>query len=447
MGDASYWFAVDGVLPALDASRKPTVQDKDVVLTYSEPLDEDSAPALSAFAVTIQGEPASVTALALANTVSSDDRRYGKVTLQLASPVAAGVEVTVNYAVPASDPIRDLAGNKAAAFANVSVTNNSKPPLTAAFEDMPGSHDGETEFAFRVRFSEGIRNPISTMRNKAFDVTGGSVVKASRVNGDKKYWEITIQPDGERRRGDRAGAEPGMRLRPLHPRPPTPVQATGGDGQGPADGKVRGHAGVTRRIDGVRVPGALQRGHPQSHRVDAEDRAFDVTGGSVVKARRVNGDKKYWEITIQPDGDDAVVIVLAANRGCNSGPCTQDRRRLAKRLEETVEGPPAGKRLSPVVESTRTPDGYALGAAYPNPFNPEITIEFSVPRDGPVKIEVFNAAGQRLSSLVDEALRAGTYKTVWDGLDPNGMQVSSGIYLYRMQAGDFVATRSMTLLK
>ena len=82
---------------------------------------------------------------------------------------------------------------------------------------------------------------------------------------------------------------------------------------------------------------------------------------------------------------------------------------------------PAGKRLSPVVESTGTPDGYALGAAYPNPFNPEITIEFSVPRDGPVKIEVFNAAGQRLSLLVDEALRAGTYKTVWNGLDSNGM--------------------------
>ena len=64
-----------------------------------------------------------------------------------------------------------------------------------------------------------------------------------------------------------------------------------------------------------------------------------------------------------------------------------------------------------------------------------------------MKIEVFNAAGQRLSSLVDEALRAGTYKTVWDGLDLNGVQVSSGVYLYRMQAGDFVATRSMTLLK
>ena len=225
----------------------------------------------------------------------------------------------------------------------VTVTRE-KPPLTAEFEDMPGSHDGSTEFAFRVRFSEDIRNSIASMRNKAFEVTGSSVINATRVKGDKKYWKITIQPDG----------------------------------------------------------------------------------------------------------DGEVVIVLAANRGCGSGPCTKDRRRLSKRLEETVEGPgseTAGKRLSPVAESTRTPDGYALGAAYPNPFNPEITIVFSVPNDGPVKIEVFNAAGQRLSILVDEVLRAGTYKTVWDGLAPNGMRVSSGVYLYRMQAGDFVATRSVTLLK
>ena len=99
------------------------------------------------------------------------------------------------------------------------------------------------------------------------------------------------------------------------------------------------------------------------------------------------------------------------------------------------------------VEGAGTPDSYALGAAYPNPFNPETTIEFSVPGDGHVKIEVFNAAGQLLSSLVDEELSAGTYKTMWDALDHNGMQVSSGVYFYRMQAGEFAATHSMTLLK
>ena len=449
LGDVAHWFAIDGVLPVLHATQKPTVQDKAVVLTYAEPLDEDSVPSRSAFSVTMQGEPASVTAVALENTVSGGYREYGKVTLRLAASVTAGVEVAVNYAVPASDPIRDLAGNKAAAFANVSVTNNSttvKGPLTAAFEDMPESHDGETEFAFRVRFSEGIRNAIASIRDRAFKVTGGSVVNASRVNGNKQHWEIKIQPAGdddvvialEANRGCGSGpcTEDRRRLaKRLEETVKGPLTAAFEDMPESHDGETE-FAFRVRFSEGIRNAIASIR-----------DRAFKVTGGSVVNASRVNGNKQHWEIKIQPAGDDDVVIALEANRGCGSGPCTEDRRRLAKRLEETVEGPGVGKRLSPVAESIGIPAGYALGAAYPNPFNPEITIEFSVSRDGPVKIEVFNAAGQRLSILVDETLRAGIYKTVWDGLGPNGMRGSSGVYLYRMQAGDFVATRSMTLLK
>ena len=99
------------------------------------------------------------------------------------------------------------------------------------------------------------------------------------------------------------------------------------------------------------------------------------------------------------------------------------------------------------VESAGTPDSYSLSAAYPNPFNPETTIEFTVPTDGYVKIDVFNAAGQLVNSLVDEELSAGGYKTTWDAVDASGQEVSSGVYFYRMQAGDFAATHSMTLLK
>ena len=99
------------------------------------------------------------------------------------------------------------------------------------------------------------------------------------------------------------------------------------------------------------------------------------------------------------------------------------------------------------VESAGTPDSYTLGEAYPNPFNPETAIEFSLPRDGYVKIDVYNAVGQRLSSLVDEELSAGSYKTAWDGHDAQGQEVSSGVYFYRMQAGSYTDTRSMTLLK
>ncbi len=99
------------------------------------------------------------------------------------------------------------------------------------------------------------------------------------------------------------------------------------------------------------------------------------------------------------------------------------------------------------VDRASIPDNYSLGAAYPNPFNPETTIEFEVPAQGFVQIDVFNPVGQIVASLVGEELRAGSYSTTWNGLDRHGGRVSSGVYFYRMQAGDFTATHSITLLK
>jgi hypothetical protein len=109
----------------------------------------------------------------------------------------------------------------------------------------------------------------------------------------------------------------------------------------------------------------------------------------------------------------------------------------------------AGVTVVEEVESAGTPDSYSLNQAYPNPFNPATTIEFTVPPGaaGLVKIEVYNAAGQRVAKLVEETLSAGAYKTVWEGRDQSGQAVSSGTYFYRMEAGDFSATHSMTLLK
>ena len=97
--------------------------------------------------------------------------------------------------------------------------------------------------------------------------------------------------------------------------------------------------------------------------------------------------------------------------------------------------------------SAGTPDSYALGDAYPNPFNPQTSVEFAVPSDGFVKIEIFNSVGQVVGSIVDQDLSAGAYTATWDAIDASGNQLSSGVYFYRMEAGEFTATRSMTLLK
>ena len=79
--------------------------------------------------------------------------------------------------------------------------------------------------------------------------------------------------------------------------------------------------------------------------------------------------------------------------------------------------------------------------------NPETAFDFTVPADDHVKIDVFNAAGQRVDTLVDNFKAAGAYKVTWNGRDSNGEPVSSGVYFYRMQAGEFSAMQAMTLLK
>ena len=108
-----------------------------------------------------------------------------------------------------------------------------------------------------------------------------------------------------------------------------------------------------------------------------------------------------------------------------------------------------GEDVTAVEEETgaETPNSYRLGAAYPNPFNPETSIEFAVPVEERVRIEVFNTIGQQLAVLVDEDLSAGVYEVSWKAIDENGRRASSGIYFYRMRAGDFTDTRSVTLLK
>ncbi len=84
---------------------------------------------------------------------------------------------------------------------------------------------------------------------------------------------------------------------------------------------------------------------------------------------------------------------------------------------------------------------------YPNPFNPATTIAYRIPSRTKVRIEVFNVLGQRVITLVDESQSAGDHVIQWDGKDDAGNIVSTGVYLYRIQAGEYVQTRKMLLLK
>ena len=88
------------------------------------------------------------------------------------------------------------------------------------------------------------------------------------------------------------------------------------------------------------------------------------------------------------------------------------------------------------------PEAYALRQNFPNPFNPSTEILFDLPEDATVSLVVYDVLGREVARLVQEELRAGTHRARFDA-----QGLPSGIYFYRIQAGDFAQTRCMTLLK
>jgi len=97
------------------------------------------------------------------------------------------------------------------------------------------------------------------------------------------------------------------------------------------------------------------------------------------------------------------------------------------------------------------PREFALRQNYPNPFNPSTTIPFAVPMvEGgiaPVSVEIFNALGQRVRTLLDDAVEPGYYRMLWDGRNGNGQTMGTGIYFYRVRIGEMVQARKMMLVK
>ena len=97
--------------------------------------------------------------------------------------------------------------------------------------------------------------------------------------------------------------------------------------------------------------------------------------------------------------------------------------------------------------TAKIPKAYEIYQNYPNPFNPVTNIRYGLPRLSQVKIEIYNILGQKVRTLVDEQKEAGYYTTIWGGRNDYGAKVGSGIYIYRIQAGDFVRVKRMVLMK
>ena len=93
-------------------------------------------------------------------------------------------------------------------------------------------------------------------------------------------------------------------------------------------------------------------------------------------------------------------------------------------------------------QESNTPKQYELYANYPNPFNPMTTIRYTLPKSSTVSLTIFNLIGQEILALVDDTRPAGEYEVQW-----NASNLPSGLYVCKMQAGEFVATKKLVLLK
>lgn len=106
-----------------------------------------------------------------------------------------------------------------------------------------------------------------------------------------------------------------------------------------------------------------------------------------------------------------------------------------------------GDRNSPILlgnqnTNSQQPIQFHLEQNYPNPFNAQTQIRYSIPLNSIVKIDLFNVLGQKVKSIVNEYRTAGSYTATLDATN-----LASGVYLYKIQAGDFMDSKKMVIIK
>jgi hypothetical protein len=99
------------------------------------------------------------------------------------------------------------------------------------------------------------------------------------------------------------------------------------------------------------------------------------------------------------------------------------------------------------IDNENIPESFAVFSAYPNPFNPATTISYLIPTDGFVDVTIFDMMGREIKNLVSSK-QANGYKSIrWDATNNQNQTVTAGVYIYKIEYGDFVANRKMIFLK
>ena len=230
--------------------------------------------------------------------------------------------------------------------------SRSADPLTAEFQGLPSSHDGETAFSFRLAFSEAVAVTPEAMRTRALTVAGGAVTGAARVDGESGVWEITVTPDSREDLSitlaptedcEADGAVCTSDGRTLSAVPAHIVPGPGPETEPALTASFEGLPEVHDGEEGFHFRVAFSEDIGIGFRSMRDD-SFTVDGGEVTAARRVEGRHDLWRITVEPDSDEDVAIALPGGRECavSGAICTrgENRRQLANTPTGTVAGPP-----------------------------------------------------------------------------------------------------------
>ena len=105
--------------------------------------------------------------------------------------------------------------------------------------------------------------------------------------------------------------------------------------------------------------------------------------------------------------------------------------------------------ISPMlsIDGSAIPEVFALHQNYPNPFNPVTSIQFDIPEQSEVRMDIYNLMGQRVATLVNNTLEPGFHAVKWNGTNDFGKQLSSGMYIYRISANNFTSVKKLILMK
>ena len=100
-----------------------------------------------------------------------------------------------------------------------------------------------------------------------------------------------------------------------------------------------------------------------------------------------------------------------------------------------------------IIDKGQLPVAFSLQQNHPNPFNPTTTLRYDLPKDAQINITIYDKMGRQINTLVNSQQNAGFKSVRWNATNDNGSPVSTGLYLYTIQAGGFRQTKKMVLLK